>query len=199
MPTLPKISPELINKYQEELSQSFSDATLKRKYISLNKFLDWAKAQNIIEQNPLIHISRPESPFKKKSPHLVRENLNPVIGTKDIVIYQEPYISISQPLQFLPLHLALEFTINFSKTLKLLLPTQPPFPDQRYLSFQGRLTNQYGNPIISANSVVFQLYDAGSLLRAIQSLDSGTCSISPDTDGIFSVLLGRTARNRTYQ
>jgi len=58
----------------------------------------------------------------------------------------------------------------------------------RYLSFQGRLTNNLGNPITTARNVNFKLYNAatsGTLLW-----DSGTCSITPDTDGIFSTLLG---------
>ena len=58
----------------------------------------------------------------------------------------------------------------------------------RYLSFQGRLTNNLGNPITTARNVDFKLYNAsasGTLLW-----DSGACSITPDTDGIFSTLLG---------
>mgnify|MGYP000983736479 FL=1 len=58
----------------------------------------------------------------------------------------------------------------------------------RYLSFQGRLTSKLGNPITTATNLDFKLYDAstsGSLLW-----DSNTCSITPDTDGIFSTLLG---------
>ncbi len=58
----------------------------------------------------------------------------------------------------------------------------------RYLSFQGRLTNNLGNPITTSRDLVFKLYSVdtgGSPLW-----DSSTCAITPDTDGIFSILLG---------
>ncbi|HAU65692.1 TPA: hypothetical protein DCW32_04085 [Candidatus Woesebacteria bacterium] len=58
----------------------------------------------------------------------------------------------------------------------------------RYLSFQGRLTNNLGNPITTATNLVFKLYSVDTGGAALWN--SGTCSITPDTDGIFSTLLG---------
>ncbi len=58
----------------------------------------------------------------------------------------------------------------------------------RYLSFQGRLTDNLGNPKTTATNFVFKLYDASSGGSTLWN--SGTCSITPDQDGIFSTLLG---------
>ena len=60
--TLPKISPELIQAYQEQIANSSSEATVKRKEASLNKFFDWAKSQGHIAENPLAKAlnSKPE-------------------------------------------------------------------------------------------------------------------------------------------
>ena len=58
----------------------------------------------------------------------------------------------------------------------------------RYLSFQGRLTSNLGNPITIATDVVFKLHTASS--GGSELWNSGTCSITPDSDGIFSTLLG---------
>jgi len=58
----------------------------------------------------------------------------------------------------------------------------------RYLSFQGRLTSNVGNPITTATNLVFKLHDAASAGSELWT--SGTCSITPDSDGIFSTLLG---------
>ncbi|MEK7536148.1 MAG: site-specific integrase, partial [Patescibacteria group bacterium] len=69
----------------------------------------------------------------------------------------------------------------------LAFPTALTRPN-RYLSFQGRLTSNVGNPITTATNVVFKLYDAAS--AGTQLWTSGTCSITPDQDGIFSTLLG---------
>jgi len=66
-------------------------------------------------------------------------------------------------------------------------PATPQSP-KRYLSFQGRLTNQFGSPIGDSRNIVFQLYDASDALSSIWS--SGSCPIDPDEDGIFSTLLG---------
>jgi hypothetical protein len=72
-------------------------------------------------------------------------------------------------------------------------PEIAAFPAQltrpsRVLSFQGRLTDTVQNPITSSTNMEFRLYDAltgGTLLW-----DSGTCSVTPDQDGIFSSGLG---------
>ncbi len=64
------------------------------------------------------------------------------------------------------------------------LPTVP----RRQLSFQGRLTDSSGTPIVTAVNVVFKLWNdptAGSQLYT-----TGTCSITPDSNGIFNTLIG---------
>lgn len=78
----------------------------------------------------------------------------------------------------------------FSKTqTPIAYPTQPT-PPKRYLSFQGRLTNQYNTPITTATSVVFKLYDAATAGNVLWNSAGVSCSITPDQDGIFSILLG---------
>ena len=70
----------------------------------------------------------------------------------------------------------------------LAFPSTPTFPSTRILSFQGRLTDSLGNPITAATNMRFRLYTAST--GGTQLYDSGTCSISPDTDGIHNVLIG---------
>ncbi len=61
----------------------------------------------------------------------------------------------------------------------------------RTLSFQGRLTDTAQNPITAATNFRFRLYDSGpGTGSGTQLWDSGTCSITPDQDGIFSSGLG---------
>jgi hypothetical protein len=72
-------------------------------------------------------------------------------------------------------------------TPSLAFPSDVVRPN-RTLSFQGRLTDTAQNPITTATNMQFRLYDAltsGNLLW-----DSGTCSVDPDQDGIFSTGLG---------
>ena len=69
----------------------------------------------------------------------------------------------------------------------LAFPTALTRPN-RYLSFQGRLTDNLGNPKTVATNMVFQLYSVSTGGTALWN--SGTCSITPDQDGVFSTLLG---------
>ncbi|MFC1710367.1 site-specific integrase, partial [Patescibacteria group bacterium] len=75
-------------------------------------------------------------------------------------------------------------------------PATPVTPN-RELSFQGRLTNQLNTPITTATTMKFELYDsAGSgspPTGGNQLWDSGNCTVTPDQDGIFNVLLGTTS------
>ncbi|MFA5843198.1 MAG: site-specific integrase, partial [Candidatus Gracilibacteria bacterium] len=63
-------------------------------------------------------------------------------------------------------------------------------PPKRQLSFQGRLTDSGGTPITTAVNVVFKLFNA--LSGPTQLYTTGTCSITPDQDGIFNTLIGNT-------
>ena len=49
MPSLPNITSDLIRRYQQDLTASFSPATVKRKSISVGKFLDWAKSEGFLD------------------------------------------------------------------------------------------------------------------------------------------------------
>jgi hypothetical protein len=68
-------------------------------------------------------------------------------------------------------------------------PTSPVRPN-RELSFQGRLTDTAQNPITTATNMAFRLYDTGPGTGGTQLWSSGTCSVTPDQDGIFNVGLG---------
>jgi hypothetical protein len=71
----------------------------------------------------------------------------------------------------------------------LAYPTTPVRPN-RELSFQGRLTDTAQNPITTATNMAFRLYDTGPGSGGTQLWSSGTCSVTPDQDGIFNVGLG---------
>ena len=74
-------------------------------------------------------------------------------------------------------------------SLTAAFPSTPVTPN-RQLSFQGRLENASGTPITAATNFVFKLHDASSGGSELYS--SGTCSITPDTDGVFSTQIGGT-------
>ena len=65
----------------------------------------------------------------------------------------------------------------------------------RLLSFQGRLTDSLANPISTATNVTFKLYSVSSGGSALYT--AGACSLTPDQDGIFNVLIGGSGYSPT--
>lgn len=68
-------------------------------------------------------------------------------------------------------------------------PSTPVTPS-REISFQGRLEDSSGAPITSATNFVFKLWDDSS--GGSQLYTTGTCSITPDSDGVFTSRIGDT-------
>jgi hypothetical protein len=65
----------------------------------------------------------------------------------------------------------------------------------RFLSFQGRLTDSSGNPIVSSTGIVFKLFNVGStgVGTSLYTSESGNSqTVVPDTNGIFSVTIGKS-------
>ncbi|MFH1827092.1 MAG: hypothetical protein ABH812_01500, partial [bacterium] len=65
----------------------------------------------------------------------------------------------------------------------------------RVLSFQGRLTDSLGNPISTGTNLTFKLYNVSSGGSALYN--TSACSITPDQDGIFDVLIGGSSYSPT--
>ena len=65
----------------------------------------------------------------------------------------------------------------------------------RILSFQGRLTDALSNPIVTATNLKFRLYNVSTGGTALY--DTGSCSLTPDQDGIFNVLVGASGHSPT--
>lgn len=67
-------------------------------------------------------------------------------------------------------------------------PASPP----RVLSFQGRLTDASDNPISTSTQIKFSIYNSETASGSAQLWEE-TQSITPDTDGLFSTMLGKTS------
>ncbi|MBI2613461.1 MAG: site-specific integrase [Candidatus Levybacteria bacterium] len=65
------------------------------------------------------------------------------------------------------------------------------FAPPRILSFQGKLTDSSDNPITNATNILFSIYNDQNASGAA-FLWQESNSIEPDSDGIFSVFLGKT-------
>ncbi|PIS14656.1 hypothetical protein COT64_01535, partial [Candidatus Shapirobacteria bacterium CG09_land_8_20_14_0_10_39_12] len=169
-----KLTKKNIDAYQRRLGQlELSDSTIKRRISAIHKFCHWATKEGYLPDREAISI-----------PDRKRFNLYKTYTSLSITKYLHYAILI-----------ILCAALGFGAYDQFFRRAPEPFayptaltPPKRYLSFQGRLTDSSNNPITSATNVVFKLYNVSSGGTALW--DSGTCSITPDQDGIFSVLLG---------
>ncbi len=107
----------------------------------------------------------------------------------------QQYVAFTIVIIFLAVLGAGLYNQFFNKSPRTFAYPIAPVTAGRILSFQGRLTDSTKNPINSAVNVDFRLYNApaaGTMLY-----DTGACSITPDTDGIFSVLIGGSGYSPT--
>ena len=199
-----EITKTKILAYRRKLeSLGLSPSTVKRRMAAVRKFCFWAAGKGYLRQNPFatpplsarIGLSAEARGIFSKI-HRQFSQLPPFPTLSNIYeIYHS--ISITRYLHWAILIIfcaALGFGAYDQFFRKAPTPMAYPTaltPPKRYLSFQGRLTDSSGNPITSATNMVFKLYNTSSGGTALWT--SGTCSVSPDTDGIFSLLLGTTS------
>ncbi len=75
-----------------------------------------------------------------------------------------------------------------SKTKSSTASPAAPIKSGRVFAFQGRLADTLGNNITSLTPIQFKLYSSPTSKNAVYQ--TGNCSITPDRNGYFSVLIG---------
>ncbi|MEK7174868.1 MAG: hypothetical protein AAB722_00835, partial [Patescibacteria group bacterium] len=78
----------------------------------------------------------------------------------------------------------------FADTQKESTLAATSFAPPRILSFQGKLTDSSDNPITNATNILFSIYNDQNASGAA-FLWQESNAVKPDSDGIFSVLLGK--------
>lgn len=211
-----------IGKYLNHLSQSLDalTSTIERKSKSIARFQAWflnvselkLLSDNIIipsnAQKPTTYDLRPTSndlrPTTYSLPKLSSPDIALLSVKNTISRILEKISSSFHDLRPTTYNLA-SFAIllvflttlgifgyrSFSKETKLIAayPSTPVTPN-RNLSFQGRLEDAGGTPITAATNFEFKLWD--DLTVGSQLYTTGTCSITPDADGVFSTQIGST-------
>lgn len=144
-----------------------TDAPLEKPHI-LSRFVDKIRAKNPVNE-------------------MVKDNNIPSGITS---VQNRPFVFISMALLLLAVSIIGQgiYTRFFSSTKATLAYPSTPVVASRILSFQGRLTDSLGNPIVAATNMRFRLYTLSA--GGTTLYDSGTCSISPDQDGVHNVLIG---------
>jgi site-specific recombinase XerD len=198
------LSEKNIGKYLNYLSQ-FDNAiasTIERKSKSLGRIKSWYQdvyAKNYITDNTKVHNIDTRS---------IKETLNSIVHPTSLESTPEEAVEIvknknsrkglfSFVPNFITLLVLLVFTAalaifgyqQFARDVRLTaaFPNTPVTPN-RQLSFQGRLEDAAGTPITTATDVTFKLWDDATVGSQLYS--TGVCSLTPDTDGVFSTQIG---------
>ena len=180
-----KISSNHFKQYQNLLIQmGVSESTIKRKLASLRKFSGWLAHEGYLKENPFQRRASPISNFQF-----------PISKAKlTFRAYRAlPYFTYLSFLILLVFLTALGWGLYQQFVVRA--PSPLAYPEEgvgpkRYLSFQGRLTDSNYTPIVTAVNMEFKLYDAAGTGTGTLLWESGVCSVDPDQDGIFALLLG---------
>ncbi|MBI3619895.1 hypothetical protein HY214_02005, partial [Candidatus Roizmanbacteria bacterium] len=193
-----------ISSYLNVLSKrGLKPEEVKLKLASVDMFLRWALQKGKINNEDFkqiqtvianYHASTKIQPERKSSPvatttfskqNTDRGSLNLPFGVRTYLILVLVLVLGS----VVTWQIYNQFFKN-AKTPFAAYPTSLTTPGTRFISFQGRLTDSLGNPITSATNVKFQLYSASSGATSPNLYTTGTCSVTPDQDGIFNSLIG---------
>ncbi|MEK7470836.1 MAG: hypothetical protein AAB622_02470, partial [Patescibacteria group bacterium] len=155
--TLPQISPELINKYKQEIGKNASVSTLKRKNVSLNKFLDFKEGK---KNEDMIVGTAGVSRSKK-------------VGLKTIAVLGFTSGLVILLVLFLgKLKLPIQFINNYAQESDI--QTLPENTDSEIISAipagngawnlyaKLKLMDSTGSPRVGSESLTFKLYNTES-------------------------------------
>lgn len=174
-------------------SQELSGKTFSRRLSTLRKFLQFCQESDL-------NLDINSSLVKRKTSPVVT-NTVPYISSSDTKA-DPPSHNLSRigakfiyPLgvAMIAIILTAYIPLKVSDVMKLSRGSVSASPNAslktgRAFSFHGRLTDNLGNNITSLTSVQFRLYNSPLSKNAIYQ--TGVCSITPDRNGYFSVLIG---------
>lgn len=180
------INEESLRRYLQYLSsQELPIRTLSRRLSTLRKFIQFGEdaglnlliSSQILKKNNSTTVNNtvlPERALTK--PFFLNSKLVNSFGTIAVVILLTAYIPFK-----------ISALLNSPKRPTAAFPTNS-VKSGRVFAFQGRLSDSLGNNITSLTSIQFKLYGSPSSKNTLYQ--TGNCSVTPDRNGYFSVLIG---------
>lgn len=190
-----------------KLSQT-TTSVISRRQSSIKRLTSFCHKQGYLNTNPFeyVHTDIKLSPLAWLKRHLPKPK-NPSNAPKNALA--KAYYNYHQ-LSFTPyLHLALLVIatttmalLAYNQVIKNAKPSSAATtltPPRRQLSFQGRLSDSVGTPIVTTVNINFKLWDqlSGGTEGTCTSAGgedclykTGTCSVTPDNQGVFNSLIG---------
>jgi|GEM_PF-4607110 len=189
------LSDKNIEKYLNHLSQSDNAlaSTIERKSKSLARIKTWYHdiySKEYAPDSVVISPSR-DSEIGIFKPSSTPDQISSRVKKSNSRISLVPNFMSLVILIIFTATLAIFGYQQFSRDVRLTaaFPNTPVTPN-RQLSFQGRLEDASGTPITSATNLTFKLWDNATVGSQLYS--TGVCSLTPDSDGVFSTQIGST-------
>ncbi len=199
MPTLPKISPEIIRAYQEEINKTSSASTSKRKEVSLNRFFDWAKENGHLDENPLetekVNEEVNQSLQKTKSKNLANVIRFGILGGLVIIIFLlTNKLSFPIPFVFTPAKEGVpESGIQTRENNKNQVSAVPDnsagntVNGSWNLYAKLKLSDKNGSPMIGSQTLSFKLYKSEEDNSPVWSSDPTAVNADPSGSALISL------------
>ena len=178
-------------------STKLSNASLKRKLSSLTTFQKFLVKKGFLENlsdNQKNLSSIQTLPRKNFVNSLFKQN-NYNLKAKPLLTYLliSSLLIISTGIGYTLYRQA----ITRAKTRLAYTTASNPVYADRYLSFQGRLTDSTGTPITAETDILFELYNnpevgVGTTLYTSASGNSQTVTFDNEENGVFSVTIGKS-------
>ena len=200
MTTLPKISPEIIKAYQDEISKNSSSATARRKAISLKRFFNWAEGNGKIQENPLqATVSSDVTSIKPKTSKIGIRTWATLGITGALAVLIFLLIGkLKLPIPF-KINLAQESTTNVigNQTPSTSIPANGAVIAGWNLFTKLRITSADGSPQIGSQSISFKIYNSNEGGSPLYSSDPQT--ITTDADGTALISLNAVPTDLFFQ
>lgn len=174
------ISNKNIHQYIDTLkNQHVSSEKIKKILSSLAKFTQWSHKKGYLNNQPL----------SSTAIEALHKDIKDIGIKKDGRDMMNKFFFVSLVVLFLIVTSFPFFLLTKKKTNTLAqYEKQRIYEGKRTIFFQGRLTDNLGNPITENTDVRFKLYDAGSKGKMLYQ--SGTCTITLEKNGIFETVIG---------
>jgi len=190
------INEESLRKYLQYLSsQELPIKTLSRRLSTLRKFIQFGEENDLDLLISSSVLKQDKTTVVKNVDNFTNDILEKplVLMEKNRQIFSNPRtigsIGIIAVLIVLFTYVPLKISTLFNSSAKSSTAfSSNPIKSGRVFAFQGRLVDSLGNNITSLTSIQFKLYGSPTSKNALYQ--TGNCSITPDRNGYFSVLIG---------
>ncbi|MCX6706222.1 MAG: hypothetical protein NTV24_03940, partial [Candidatus Woesebacteria bacterium] len=180
---LPKIDPELLKKYQEEIAKASSPATMKRKNASLSKFFDWAQNQGHIPENPMQKTGEVYQILQTKR---AGRNYKPLLAIASLTL---GIIAIILALKNVKLPIPSKKSTAQNEIINQISvePQAPAILSPWTIFTKLNLKDSSGKPVTTNQIITYQLYKEADKNTTVWT--SGPVQQTPDTNGTIAISL----------